>query len=121
MKESILKSKSFDFAISIVNIYKYLVEEKKEYVMSKQILRCGTSIGANISEGVYSESKFDFIHKYAIAQKEENETKYWLELLMKTNYLTEEQYKTLNNSLVELLKMTTASIKTAKQSLITNH
>lgn len=90
--------------------------------MSKQIQRSGTSIGANICEGVYSESKYDFIHKYAIAQKEENETKYWLELLVRTKYITEEQYKILNDSLVELLKMTTASIKTAKQSqLITNH
>lgn len=121
MRESILRNKSFDFAISIVNIYKYLVEEKKEYVMSKQLLRSGTSIGANISEGAYSESKYDFIHKYSNAQKEENETKYWLELLMNTNYLIEEQYKTLNNNLVELLRMTTSSIKTAKQSLITNH
>ena len=76
MKESILAVKSFDFAIRIVNVYKYLVETKKEYVLSKQLLRSGTSVGAMINEGTFAESKPDFIHKYAIAQKECNETIY---------------------------------------------
>jgi four helix bundle protein len=76
MKENILNTKSFKFAVRIVNLYKHLCEEKKEFVMSKQVLRCGTSVGANIREAEYSESKADFIHKLSIAQKEINETIY---------------------------------------------
>jgi len=117
MKESILATKSFDFSIRVVNVYKYLVETKKEFVLSKQLLRSGTSIGAMINEGTFAESKPDFIHKYGIAQKECNETIYWIKLLYKTDYITEKQFESLSEDTVELLKMITASILTAKKSL----
>jgi four helix bundle protein len=81
MKENIIKNKSFDFALRIVKLYQYLVEEKKEYILSKQLLRSGTSIGAMVRESEYAESKADFIHKLYIALKEANESLYWLELL----------------------------------------
>lgn len=121
MKESILEVKSFKFAVRIVNLYKYLCDEKKEFVMSKQVLRSGTSVGAMVREAEHSESKPDFIHKMAIAQKEINETIYWLELLNATQYLSLEMFNSLNNDAVEIIKMLTSSIKTAKQSLIPNH
>ena len=92
MKESILKEKAMDFAIRIVNLYHFLNDKKQEKVMAKQILRSGTSIGANISEGIYAESTADFIHKHAIAQKECAETLYWLELLKRTQYIDPKQY-----------------------------
>jgi four helix bundle protein len=121
MRESILKKKSFDFAVRTVKLYKYLCEEKKEFVLSKQVLRSGTSVGAMVREAEHSESKADFIHKMAIAQKEINEILYWLELLNVTEYLSLEMFNSLNNDAVEIIKMLTSSIKTAKQSLITNH
>lgn len=121
MKESILKDKSFKFAVRIVNLYKYLCDEKKEFVLSKQVLRSGTSVGAMVREAEHSESKADFIHKMAIAQKEINETIYWLELLNATEYLSLEMFNSLNNDAVEIIKMITSSIKTAKQNLTINH
>ena len=120
MKESILKEKSFKFAIRIVKLYKYMCEEKKEFVLSKQILRCGTSVGANVREAEHAESKADFIHKMAIAQKEINETIYWLELMKETNYISTQEFESINTDAVEIIKMTTASIKTAKK-ITTNH
>lgn len=87
MKENILKDKSLLFAIRIVNLYKFLLSDHKEYVLSKQVLRSGTSVGAMIREAEFGQSKLDFIHKLSIAQKEINETLYWLELLHKTDYL----------------------------------
>lgn len=121
MKQSVLKGKSFNFAVRIIKLYKYLCDEKKEFVISKQVLRSGTSVGAMIREAEYSESKSDFIHKMGIAQKEINETIYWLELLSETNYITTTEFESLNNEAIEIIKMLTRSIKTAKQSLITNH
>lgn len=121
MKESILKNKSFAFAVRIVKLYKYLSEEKKEFVLSKQVLRSGTSVGAMVREAEHSESKADFVHKLAIGQKEINETLYWLELLNATEFLSLEMFNSLNNDAVEIIKMLTSSIKTAKQSLTTNH
>ncbi|MCL1864956.1 MAG: four helix bundle protein [Spirochaetes bacterium] len=121
MKESILKEKSFRFAVRIVNLYKYLCKEKKEFVLSKQILRSGTSVGAMIREAEHSESKADFIHKIAIAQKEINETIYWLELLKETEYIPNSEFESFNADAVEIIKMITSSIKTAKSNLITNH
>ena len=121
MKESILKNKSFGFAVRIVKLYKYLSEEKKEFVLSKQVLRSGTSVGAMVREAEHSESKADFIHKMAIAQKEINETLYWLELLNVNEYLSLEMFNSLNNDAIEIIKMITSSIKTAKQNLTTNH
>jgi len=117
MKTSILKEKSFRFAVRIVNLYKYLCEEKKEFVMSKQILKSGTSVGANIREAEYSESIADFIHKMAIAQKETNETMFWLELLNETKYILTNEFESIHTDAVEIIKMITSSIKTAK----TNH
>ena len=86
MKENVLKAKSFEFAVRIVKLCEFLRKNKKEYVLSKQILRSGTSIGALVRESEYAESKADLIHKLTIALKEANETEYWIELLSKTNY-----------------------------------
>ena len=88
MSENIIVDKSFDFAVRIVNLNKYLNNEQKEYVLSKQLLRSGTSIGANVSEAERAQSKADFISKMSIALKEANETNYWLKLLYKTDYLS---------------------------------
>ena len=121
MKESILKNKSFKFAVRIVNLYKFLYDEKREFVLSKQILRSGTSVGAMVREAEHSESKSDFIHKMAIAQKEINETLYWLELLSETEYITSTEFDSINADAIEIIKMLTSSIKTAKKSLTTNH
>lgn len=117
MKESVLKDKSYNFALRIVKLYKYIVAEKKEYVLSKQILRAGTSIGANIEEANQAQSKPDFIHKLSISQKESFETDYWLRLLRDSEYLTETQANSLLNDCRELQKLITASIKTAKENL----
>ena len=114
MKKNILKDKSFDFAIRIVKLYKYLCEEKKEYIMSKQLMRSGTSIGAMVREAEFAESKSDFVHKMAIAQKEINETLYWLELLNASEYLTIQQFESINIDATEIIKLITSSIKTAK-------
>jgi len=125
MKKNIIKEKSLLFALRTVNLYKYLIQEKKEFILSKQLLRSGTSIGANCREGDFAESKNDFVHKFAIAQKECNETLYWLGLLYKTEYITDNEFESLNNDAVELMKLITSSIKTAKinndYSLIINH
>jgi four helix bundle protein len=117
MKENVLKKKSFEFAVRIVNLYKYLCEVKKEFVLSKQILRSGTSIGALIREAEHSESKADFIHKMAIGQKEINETIYWLELLYATEYISIVEFESINVDAIEILKLITTSIKTAKSKL----
>ena len=105
--------KSFEFAVRIVNVYKYLVAEHKEYVMSKQLLRCGTSIGANVSEAQRGQSKADFAAKMNIALKEANETQYWIKLLYRTDYLSESQYESLNKDIREVLGILTAICKTS--------
>ena len=114
MKENILKEKSKSFAIRIVNLYKFLINEKKEFIMSKQLIRSGTSIGANLMEAEYAQSNADFIHKNSIALKEANETKYWLELLFETEYLSKEQYESIKSDCEELLKILIATIKKLK-------
>ncbi len=124
MKEGALKDKSMNFAIRIVSLYHFLNQTKQERIMSKQILRSGTSVGANLREGQFAESPADFIHKYSIAQKECSETSYWLELLNKTDYITTEQYISLDTDCTELMKMITSSIITRKKHLcplIPNH
>lgn len=113
MKEHIVKNKSFDFALRIVKIYQYLAE-KKEFVLSKQLLRSGTSIGALIRESEHAESKADFIHKLSIALKEANESQYWIELLYKSNYVDEKNFKSIQTDIDELLKLLTSIIKTSK-------
>ena len=107
--------KALAFAIRIVNLYKYLTEEKQEQVMSKQLLRCGTSIGANVSEALAAESDMDFVHKMAISQKETKEVSYWLTLLCKTEYITANQYKSMADDCQELYKMITSIILSTKQ------
>ena len=93
MKKNIVKDKSFEFALIIVNCYKFLTEEKREYVLSKQLLRSGTSVGANIRESEHGQSKADFIHKLFISLKEANETEYWIELLHKSKFLDDKQHE----------------------------
>ena len=105
MKDNVVKDKSLEFAVRIVNLYKFLVNEQKEFVMSKQILRSGTSIGANIREAEQAQSRADFINKLNIALKEANETEYWLELLIRTEYITREQYESINNDSTEINKL----------------
>lgn len=118
--KSILKDKSFLFALKIIKLYKFLVEEKREYVLSKQILRSGTSVGANIREAQNAQSNIDFIHKLSISQKECDETMYWLELLNQSEYLAEEEYNQMYNQANELLKMLRSAIITSKNKLQTH-
>ncbi len=115
MSKSIIKDKSFTFSIRIVRLYKYLIEEKKEFVLSKQLLRSGTAVGALVREAQNAESPKDFIHKLAIAQKECDETIYWLELLKETEYINQTEFESLQFNAVELLKMIRSSILTMKQ------
>ncbi len=114
MKENVVKIKSFAFAVRIVKLYKFLKTEQNEFVLSKQVLRCGTSVGAMVREAEHSESTADFVHKLAIAQKEINETIYWLELLKETDFLSQEQFESINADAVELIKLLTSIIKTTK-------
>jgi four helix bundle protein len=97
----VLDSKAF--AIRIIKLYKYLSEEKKEFVISKQILRSGTSIGANISESIFAQSRMDFVSKMSIALKEASETKYWLDLLMETEYITKMQYESIADDISKII------------------
>ena len=117
MSDNILKDKSFKFSIRIVKLAKYLNMEKHEFVLSKQILRSGTAIGALIREGEYAESKADFIHKLNIALKEANETQYWLEILFETSYVNETLFQSLNEDIMELLKLLISIIKSTKANL----
>jgi four helix bundle protein len=116
MPKSIAYEKAFDFAVQVIYLFKDLSGEKREYVISKQILRSGTSIGANIKEALQGQTKRDFIYKINIALKEASETEYWLELLVASNYIDQKVYKQLLLSCQELIKIMTAIIKTAKQS-----
>lgn len=116
MKENIIKEKSFKFAIRIVNLYKHLKEDKNEFIMSKQLMRSGTSIGANIAEADRAVSKKDFINKSAIALKEANESDYWIELLHKTDYLDNKQYESIKEDSVELIKILITIVKNANSN-----
>lgn len=110
--DSVLKQKSLRFAQRIVRLYQFLTKEKQEYVMSKQVLRSGTSIGANISEAIYGSSRKDFTAKLQIARKESAETLYWLELLNSCGYIPDDLYSSIYGDCRELMQMLTASIKT---------
>jgi four helix bundle protein len=112
-KKNIIKEKSFAFAIDIVNLYRVLIE-KKEFVLSRQVVRSGTSIGANIRESEHAQSKADFIHKLSISLKEANETEYWLDLLYETKYLSEIEFQNIKPKIIELLRLLTSIIKTSK-------
>jgi len=113
MEQNAAVEKSFEFAVRIVNLYKYLVREHQEYTLSKQLLRCGTSIGANIAEAQRGQSKADFAAKMSIALKEANETQYWLKLLYRTEFLSKSQYSSLNADVQELLGILTAICRTS--------
>jgi four helix bundle protein len=115
MKESILKVKSYNFAIRIVKLYQFLTKEKKEFVLSKQILKSGTAIGALIREAEFGQSKADFINKMNIALKEANETIYWLEILKEGGYINNMMFKSLNSDCEELVKILVSSVKTSKR------
>lgn len=116
MKESILIDKSIDFGAQIAKLYRYLVKAKREAVLSKQILRSGTSIGANINEAQYGNSKADFIAKLHIALKETAETEYWLHILQKSDYLDDNMASSLLNDCLEIKRIMIASINTAKDN-----
>ena len=111
MDSGITAEKALDFAVRIVNLRKYLTTEKNEYIMSKQLMRCGTSIGANIAEAQRGQSSADFAAKMCIALKEANETAYWLKLLYRTDYLTQTQFQSLETDLLELIRLLTSICK----------
>lgn len=112
--ENPLKAKSYSFALRIVNVYKFLTAENREYVLSKQLLRSGTSVGANIAEANQGQSRADFVSKLSIALKEAVETEFWLCLLRDSEYLTVKQADSLIEDCIELKKMLTSAIKTTK-------
>ena len=113
-KDNLVANLSLDFAIRIVNLYKFLCTQKKEYVLSNQVLRSGTSIGANLAESEMSQSAPDFIAKLHIDLKEANETKYWLTLLQKTNYITKEQFDSINKDLRVIIGLLVNGLKKIK-------
>jgi four helix bundle protein len=115
--DNIALEKSKAFAIRIYNLCKYLDETKREYIMSKQLLRAGTSIGANLTEAQYAVSKKDFLHKTTISLKECAETEYWLDLLKETSIITPDEHKSLNADCSALLKLLASIVKTTKQNL----
>lgn len=114
MKQNIVKEKSFEFAVEIVNLYKELTNNSKEYVMSRQLLRSGTSIGANVREAEFAQSKLDFIHKMSIRLKEANETGYWLDLLFETKFIDEKVFNEFKPKSEEMIKLLVSIVKTAK-------
>lgn len=111
---SLLKQKSYDFALRIIKLHKYLSDEKREYILSKQVLRSGTAIGALVSESEFAQSKADFINKLSIALKEANETAYWLSLLKDSSYLSPQMFDSIEPDTKELIKLLVSSVKTAK-------
>lgn len=117
MEDNLVFAKAKKFAVRTVNLYKYLCDEKKEFILSKQLLRSGTSIGANIAEAEVAISKKDFLAKMYIAFKECSETKYWLDLLYSTEYITEKEYNSIVSECEELLKLLTTITKTAKSTV----
>ena len=116
-RKSIIKDKSFAFAVRIVRLYKHLCENKKEYVLSKQLLRSGTAVGALVREAQNAESKADFIHKLGIAQKECDETIYWFQLLKETDFINSEDADSIIHDATELLKIIRSIIVTTKKNL----
>lgn len=117
MKDNLIQQKSYEFAIKVVNLYKHLIEVKKEFVLSKQFLRCGTSVGANVEEAIGGQSRKDFVAKLSIAYKEARETKYWLTLLRDTKYISQEEFSKIFDPCEEILRIigkiqTTMKLKT---------
>ena len=115
--DNVLVDKSIDFAIRMANCYKYLLKEKREDIMSKQMFRSGTSIGANIHEGIQAQSKADFVSKYSIALKEASETSYWLVVLHRSEFLDDKLYLSLKQDVDELIRLLVSSIKTIKKGM----
>lgn len=113
-KDNIIRSKSFDFSVRIVNLYKVLYYERNEKKLSKQLLRSGTSIGANIEEGIAAFSKKEFIFKLQISYKEANESFYWIKLLYRTNYINDVEFESLKLNIEEIIKLLTSIIKSSK-------
>ena len=116
-QESVIEKKSFEFALSIVNLTRKIQNHHEEYILSKQLLRSGTSIGACIREAAYAESKKDFVHKMSLALKEANESKYWLKLLYCSKFVQMSKYSELKYSITEIVKILTAIVKSAKINL----
>jgi len=114
MKENIIQSKTFNFAIRIIKVYKYLIQNKNETILSKQLLRSGTSIGANIEEAIGGQSKNDFVSKLSVAYKEARESSYWIKLLEKSDYLSTKESLSLLDDLTEILKIIGKIQKTLK-------
>lgn len=119
-QESVINTKSYAFALDVIKVYKYLINEKKEFVLSKQLLRSGTSIGANINEAVSGQSKRDFVHKLSIALKEARETLYWLKLLTDSGYIELKDFGTLSGSCVEIIRILSSIILTTKEKYFSN-
>jgi len=119
LKDNIIKEKSFHFALAIIQTYKMLVYKRKEYILSKQLLRSGTSIGAMIREAEHAQSKSDFIHKLSIAQKECNEVLYWIDLLNQSKFLDRNDFEELKISGIELMKLLTSILRSSKRNLQT--
>ena len=116
MSNNIIETKSFEFAVRIVNLYKHLSQEKKEFVLSKQLLRSGTSIGANVTEAEKAQTRPDFYTKMTIALKEANETHYWLRLLYRTEFLTSAEFKSIETDINEIVSILVSITKTVKES-----
>lgn len=114
MNDNVIEIKSFNFSIRIVNLYRHLTEVENESVLSKQLLRSGTSIGANVSEAECGQSKADFRAKMSIALKEANETNYWLRLLSKTNYINEKEFESLEADIKEIIALLTSICKSTQ-------
>jgi len=115
MKENIIKIKSFAFSLRIVRLYQFLTESKREFILSKQLLRSGTAIGALVRESEHAESKADFIHKLSIALKEANESAYWLDLLHQSDYIDKNDFETYKTEVEEILRLLISIIKSSKQ------
>ena len=116
--ENAIEEKSFEFAVRIVNLTKYIRRKEKEFVLTKQLLRCGTSIGANVSEAQRAQSRADFYSKMSIALKEANETHYWLRLLYRTEYLTKSEFESMKRDADELIRILVAICKTVSKSRV---
>ncbi|MBO4811063.1 MAG: four helix bundle protein [Prevotella sp.] len=118
---NVLADKTIAFSIRMVNCYQYLMEEKKEFIMSKQLFRSGTSVGANVHEGIQAQSKSDFISKLGIALKEASESSYWLVVLFRSEKIDEKIYSSLKKDIDEIIRILVSTIKTAKHNINTKH
>ena len=116
MKDNVIIDRTLEFSIRIINLYKYLCKEQNEFILSKQLLRSGTSIGANVREAEHAQSKADFVNKLSIALKEADETLYWLELFVESEIITQSEYDSLAIDIKEVSALLASSIKTAKNN-----